>query len=487
MRLILAILSIFLMTSSFAAHVNINAQTRDGGIYRVNAYQYMNAYGKREVRLESNIVGAVQGYGRDTDDDGKIDTWFMLDRNEGLIVVPLASNQAWGTDAVQGQLFRRYQSSLVASASSAYGSVMSRLLVSAASAYASLDVLWRELIDLEEFNIRLARAKERGEIESQQWMEAADLMMKGYDETIKRFERSMSGQYWTLTGADVGLWATGGVIVRGIGRAMSVIGRPLANAPVVSSAREVYNAIASKFVHRYRREMARWRVLRGMPARVVATSVFNQRFPSTMRSLMGKNALLRKVVPAVARTGAGFRMATLGWRYIAFMTTLQLSTEAFAHYDEVKSPDPTQFAQNVLSHPEIMQNVSYMTSNAYLMTAASHSVRRPRLKFALGGFVAMSNSGISNLVIRGERDYRRVALDTSWEAVIGNAQIQLDLRALAHFERAAARNNNPRLRLIGWAVVFVDQVAGFAGYSAATTMIEGQPKDVKLIPVHVLN
>lgn len=487
MRLLLLFLSLTFAQSVAAGHVNLNAQTKNGGIYRVNAYNYLNAWGRREVRLESNIVGALQGYGRDTDDDGKIDTWFMLEKDAGLVVIPLKSQEAWGHDVVRTQLFKQFKTSRLASAASAYGSVVSYVLVSAASAKASEDVLWKELIDLEEFRLRLERAKDRGDIDQSQWMEASDLVMTGYDEAIKKFEHAMGPQYWTLVGADMGLWVTGGIIVKGIGKAMAVLGRPIGGLPVVSSVREVYKAVAGKFIHRYRREMARLRVMRGLPAKILTTSVMTTRFPSTMRSLMGKNMLLRRTLPAVARAGMGLKKATLGWRYIAFMGGLQIATESFARYDEVKSPDITEFAKNVMNHPDISQNVSYMTSNAYLMTIASHSIRKPKLRFATCGFIAMSNSGITNLVVRGERDYKRVALDTSWEAVIGNAQIQLDLKALAHFERLAAKNKNPKLKFLGWAVVLVDQVAGFAAYSTATMMLENERKDVKLVPVHVLN
>lgn len=465
---------------------DINAQT-GSGIYRVNAYNYLNSWGRREVRLESNIVGAVQGYGRDTDDDGKVDTWFMLSREEGLMVIPLPSRQTWGHDVVRTQLFKRYQNSALASAASAYGSVMSMVLVSSASASSALDRFWRELIDLEEFAIRLKRSKDQGHLNHDQWRESVDLLMKGYDEALGKFDHAMGPQYWTLVGADIGLWVSGGIILKGAGKALAFLGKPLSGLPLVSSCKEVYKAIAGKFIHRYRREMARLRVIRGVSAKVLTTSALKQGFPRTMRSLMSKNMLLRRSVPVVGRLGAGMRKATLGWRYIAFMGGLQLATESFAHYDEVKSPDPTEFAKNVMNHPEIIQNVSYMTSDAYLMTVASHSVKKPKLKFAMGGFIAMTNSGITNLVIRGDRDYKRVALDTSWEAVIGNAQIQLDLKALSHFERLAEKNKNPRLKFIGWAIVLVDQVAGFAGYSAATAVIDGERKDVKLVPVHVMN
>lgn len=470
---------------AWASRQLVTVQTNTGTL-KMEAHLYQNAWGRREVRLESRFVGSLQGFGRDTDDDGRVDTWFMLDHQEGIQIHHLPSQQAWGLDVVQTQLFRRYRSSKLASLASAYGSVMSSLMVSSASAYSSQETLWRELIDLEEFSLRLKRSKENGEISGQQWTEASGVLMTGFDTTVKRFERSMGTQYWTLVAADIGLWVTGGIIFKGVAKAMAVVGRPIEGLPVISSVKEVYQAVAGKFVHRYRRELARLRVMRGVPAKLITTTLMQTNFPTTLRSLMGKNMLLRKVLPPIARAGIGMKKATLGWRYIAFMGGLQLTTESFANYDEVKSADPTEFAKNVLTHPDIIQNVGFMTSDAYFMTVASHSIRRPKLKFATCGFIAMSNSGITNFVIKGEKDYKRVALDTSWEAIIGNAQIQLDLKALAHFEKMAAKNNNPRLKLIGWAVVLVDQAAGFAAYSTATAIIENERKNVQLVPIHVL-
>jgi hypothetical protein len=173
------------------------------------------------------------------------------------------------------------------------------------------------------------------------------------------------------------------------------------------------------------------------------------------------------------------------------MAGIQLTTESFAHSSEVMSSSPTQFAKNVLTHPEIMQNVTYMTTDAYLMTAASLAIRPKGMRYATCGFIALGNSAVTNLVIKGEADYQRIALDTGWEAVVGNAQVQLDLKALSHFEEAAQKAKNPKLKLIGWAIVLVDQTAGFLGYSYATRALrpdeaeKTKTPDIQLVPVLV--
>jgi len=216
---------------------------------------------------------------------------------------------------------------------------------------------------------------------------------------------------------------------------------------------------------------------------VIAAQTVRTQFPRQMRGLMAKNTLMKKLVPFVVRSGIAVKKALYDWKYIAFMGSLQISTEAFANRSEVYSPNPTTFAKNVLTHPDIIQNVGFMTTNAFFMTAASHGIRPRGVRFAACGFIALGNSSFTNFVIKGENDYQRVALDSGWEAIIGNTQVQIDLAALKHFEQKAAASGNPRLKLLGWAVVLVDQAAGFAGYSLATRSLNRETPDVQLVPV----
>jgi hypothetical protein len=229
---------------------------------------------------------------------------------------------------------------------------------------------------------------------------------------------------------------------------------------------------------------------------MLANGAFKKQFPITMRALMAKNIFMRKMVPLVARPAIALLKATKEWKYISFMAGLQITTETFANSSEVMSSNPTEFAKNVLTHPDIMQNVTYMTTDAYLMTAASLAIRPKGMRYAACGFIALGNSAVTNLIIKDEADYSRIALDTGWEAIIGNAQVQLDLKALSHFELAAKKTKNPKLKLIGWAIVLVDQTVGFLGYSHATQALQSSKEDLKaeevdpsvhLIPVIVEN
>lgn len=474
--------------------VRLTVQTLDG-TSKVQAYHYTNHWGRREVRLEADTlprfgkVNPILGYGRDTDDDGNIDSWFMIDDEKGLVRYTLNSSMPWAHDAVEKQLFKLYKSSAGAHFAASYGAVFGFLMMSVSHGFASEKELWREMMDLEEFSLRLDRSMKRGELTREQWREAAALLGDGYSETIARFEKATGGDYWKLVAADMALWATGGIIVKGIVKVAKFVGRPISTTSVGQSTIRAVKKIMGGITDRARAQMTRFRLAAGVPVNAVAAGMFKQNFQRTMRALMSKNLFMRKMVPMVVRPAMALKKAAREWKYIAFMAGIQITTESFAHSSEVMSSSPTQFAKNVLTHPEIIQNVTYMTTDAYLMTAASLAIKPKGIRYATCGFIALGNSAITNFVIKGETDYKRVALDTGWEAIIGNAQVQLDLKALSHFETAAQKAKNPKLKLLGWAIVLVDQTAGFLGYSYATQAIQPdkeektQAPDIQLVPV----
>jgi hypothetical protein len=473
------------------AVVVIRARQADGSIKKLNVFQYINHWGNKEVRIESATlprigrVNPIYGYGRDTDDDGRIDTWFMIDVDEGLRVYRIPTRFNWGVDVIERKLFSTHEYALKSHFSATYGAVFGFLLMSVSHGYESERELWRELIDIEEFTIRMERARAEGQLTREQWDDSIDLITSSYREAIQRFERATGRNYWALVGGDVVLWTTGGIVLRFLSKGLALIGKPAAQSTIGQSAKAIITKMAQGINDRARAQISRFRKMKGAPANALAAEVVKRRFPSRMRALMAKNIIYRKAIPPIVRTGIAMKKAVLDWKYIALMGTLQLSTEAIANSSEVWSPNPTTFAKNVLTHPDITQNVSYMTTNAFLFTAASHGIRPRGIRFATCGFIALGNSGISNIIIRGENDYERIALDTSWEAIIGNTQVQVDLAALKHFEKKALKTGNPRLKLLGWAVVLVDQVAGFTGYSLATRYLSEKQEDIdiQLVPV----
>jgi hypothetical protein len=119
------------------------------------------------------------------------------------------------------------------------------------------------------------------------------------------------------------------------------------------------------------------------------------------------------------------------------------------------------------------------------MTGLSKSLKTTKTRFLANGFVGMTNSTTINLVIKDEENYERVALDTGWEMFVGNAQVQLDLKALEHFEKLAQKKNNPKIKLLGYAIALIDQGIGYFSYSKASEKIEKNIElpSMALIPI----
>lgn len=484
----------FICLAGLRAHAkevvsNIEVQTTSGST-KVRVFQYQNAWGRNEVRLEATSlprlgsVNPILGYGRDTDDDGRIDTYFMIDVDEGLQVSKIASRHPWGEDAIQNVLFKRYKSKLKAHVSAAYGAVFGLVLMSISNAWESEREFWRTLVDLEEFYIRLQRARANKLLTTHQYNASVDMLNAGYKKAAQDIRKATHGDYWTLVAGDVALYVTGTIALKWAAKGIKWLGQPISQLGIVQNSKAMVNKIFAKITAKIDARVQQLAHMKGIPLAMVGAQVFKKNFPMQMRGLMAKNIIFKKLIPVAWRTSNAFKKATLGWKYIAFMTALQLGTEAYARYDEVKSSDPTEFAKNVLSHPDIAANVSYMSSNAFLMTAASHGFKAKKMKFAACGFIALGNSTVSNLVVKGSTDYERVALDTGWEAIIGNAQIQIDLAALGYFERLSQKVHNPKLKLIGYAIVLVDQSAGFIGYSKATEALQAS-ENVQMVPILV--
>lgn len=200
-----------------------------------------------------------------------------------------------------------------------------------------------------------------------------------------------------------------------------------------------------------------------------------------------KKKLLENIKKAIKLPGEVFNKARKEWKYIALGTSIQLTAETAAKWDDVYNKDPAKMAKNVLTNEEVQKNIGFMTLDTVLMTGISKNLKTVKARYLASGFVGLTNSSIINLVIKDEDNYKQVAFDTGWEALIGNAQVQLELKGLEHFEAMAQKNKNPKLKLIGYAIVIVDEGLGYYIYSKASSAIsetENSPK-VELVPIFV--
>jgi hypothetical protein len=374
------------------------------------------------------------------------------------------------------------------------GSTLSYLFMSVSNSVNAWKEYYLRSIDIEEFEIRWHRemANTTYLYDSHQTNFYRDMMIKALDVTINDIETAYGSDYFKLGTADLGLWYAGGFLFKYIGKAFSYTGKLMNKIPGVNSINQSINKMMKSMSAKYTAKLNALKLAAkknqdklGKAVVFTSKNVFiylgraNKSFLARAR-LVG-NITKTKVPKFLKAFASG---VAHDWKYIALNLGIQTTSETFAHFDDVYDPNPIKMANNVIHNPEIQQNISYMASETIFMTGASNNIKSGKMKFAVCGAIAVSNSSVTNLVIRDSEDYERVAMDTGWEVIVGNAQVQLDLMSLRYFEEMSVKNKNPKLKLVGYGIVLINQAAGYFGYSkAASALKESQEPTVALAPV----
>jgi uncharacterized membrane protein len=137
-------------------------------------------------------------------------------------------------------------------------------------------------------------------------------------------------------------------------------------------------------------------------------------------------------------------------------------------------PNPIIMTKKFATNEEFLQDFLYMSNETFWMAGLSTYFQRPGSRMIACGLFSLIDSTLMSYAIKHTVDPERQALDTGWEVVIGNAQTQIDLASLRAAQAAVTRSGNPRLKLIGYAVVLVDQGTGYYGYSQASQSLESR-------------
>jgi hypothetical protein len=495
------ILFLFICHNLWAIESSLNyTLTHDGDQIELKLYQYKNANGVEEIRIEADEVpriwegiNPILGYGRDLNDDGKVDTWWMIKKDEGINRLEnMPCIRSFCTDAIYKIMTKFYQTPTKMYVNAVVGSMLGYLFMSVNSTVDAWKTYNIRSIDIEEFEIRWKR-----EMDAMSYLYLPEqtqmyrqMMITALDTAINDIESAHGSDYFQLGAADMGLWYAGGVLIKYIGKAMSYMGTMLTKIPGVNSLHQSMNKMMQNMTAKYTARMNALKLAAkknqnklGRAVIFTSKNVFGYLKKANLnfmaRAKLVANITKTKVPAFLKGFATGVKADS---KYIMLNLGIQFSSETYAHYDDVYDPNPIKMAQNILSNDEIQQNVSYMASETILMTGVSHNIKSTKAKFAVCGAIALGNSTLTNLVIRDSEDYERVAMDTGWEMVIGNAQVQLDLATLRYFEELSVKNKNPKLKLVGYAITMVDQAVGYYGYSKAASKLKDEPT-VSIAPV----
>jgi hypothetical protein len=464
---------------------------------------YTNKQGQLEVRIDAGGIpklfdklNPTIGYGRDLDGNGKIDTWFFISNN-GVDVVQKEGIDSLGQDILGDLILAKYKTSTSVYLSTATTTALSYLFLTADELTETSKSFYYDWMNLEELSLNLE--KERNNPNSTftytQLTAQGQLISFGYSQLANESETLAKRDIYGYMAADLGLWLSGGIVIKWGGKLLAVPLRYLSETSVMRYISE--NTIT--FIKKQQEILAlKFKFLSSKypldKAQEVSVQVGVRLRAKTWRNDVGMSiksfVLKRKLLAAAVYIFAG---AASEWKYVALNIGVQSVAESITHYDDILDSNPAIMTKNLFENHEVQQDIGFMTLDTVLMTGLSRKLKTNKAKFMACGLIALHDSSLINFVIKRDNNYQRIALDTSWEVVIGNAQVQADLAALSYFEKLAIKNNNPKIKLIGYAFAIVDQTIGYVAYSKAAELVDQNKNKTKsvlkpvLVPIFVEN
>jgi len=349
-------------------------------------------------------------------------------------------------------------------------------------------------MDLEEFSMRIETSYKKGLINRKEFEESASILKAGYQESLNRFRDASGKESFGLLALDTVLWTSGSIIVKWGWKYIAKLGKAVTPVAILKQVEKAVGKLLEKSTEYTERQLEKWHILAGPGAEMATKEILKQQLPIHMRALMMKNRLLHNVYYAIKGTGTAANAAAHAeWPYILGMAGIQLTSETVTHVNEVWDPNPAVLSKNVLSNSEIMKNVQFMSRSAIMMTTATYGIQNRKVRMVACGFIALTHSLVANIWLKDDKDptnLHRLSLDTGWEAIIGNSQVQFDTWIIQKYKNKAVTSKIPKLRFVGWVAMIAEQAVMFGVYSKLTQWLDpARPEyadeldDVQLIPV----
>lgn len=396
----------------------------------------------------SDVTQAILGYGRDLNGNGVIETFFLKGKDgikiyrreeKGVTHTQMALRYLAVHGSNDGKQFYKQVTK----------DILGVFLMSVNKVNQASRIYFENYMDLEE--LRIKRADKRHLLTREERNYLAAVYLRGHQIAENTLKRSLE-EAFKLVAADALLWLGGGALLKGA-------------VASVSSARAAAGASSAAVAGR------------------IALRSYPQTLGVALRGLTAKSALIGSKNLFLR----GLRGVGKEWRYIALSTGTQIGVESYVNYHSIKDPNPRVLAQNLMTHQAIRENVAISLTDSLLMAGAANMTQNKRARFALLGMVGATSSLGVGTALNGNQSATRVAFDAAWGIGIDTTSLLVELKALHHFQEKAVQTKNPRLKLVGYAIVFVSQVAGHWGYSKATKYVESsaelQSGQVVLVPV----
>lgn len=462
----------------------------------ISVHPYLNASDVLEVRVDAanwkNFFASLNptiAYGRDLSGDGKIDTWFFLSEM-GVEVVRKEGLDRYGRDIIEGLVRAKYKTSELTYLSSATLAILSTFFFTAEEYKSHSENFYLDWINLEELSLRLETEIKNplSNLTENQIRAQRELLYFGFQRLSDKVAGIEGGKGYRYTiGLDLGIAMVGGAILKWRGQLLSPALVKFFDDNIFNFLKTQQGQLASKlkvlstkFQGEKTKQVATQVVLR------TSAIAMAQSWRTNVKMLVRAYIAKKKLLTMASGLLKGIKKQA---PYVALNVGLQSIAEVIAHWNDIRNPNFATMGKNFLSRKDVQQDIGFMTMDTVLMFGVSNYLKTFKTRVIACGLVALTNSSIVNFLIKRDDDYERIAVDTSWEATIGNLQIQFDREALEYYEKLGQANSNPGLKWLGYALVVVNQTSGYFLYSGAPEeigkLVHGEPPKPAVTPILV--
>jgi hypothetical protein len=451
--------------------------------FKVRITAYHNQHNELEVRLEASElpeftehINPILGFGRDVDGNDKIDTWFLI-TDHGIKTIRREGYNIFGIDVLDDILKKQFKTTFEMYVSSVANSLFSYLSWTVEHKQSFQEEYYQSWMDLEEARIHFETEMTNSPIPLH------PVKIKHYEEMIKAHLKELTHKMdnfyktdlWSYAAVDVGIFFTGAQLIKGFGSIFAHIA--ILKIPQNQLLLSVQTYLLTFVTHQKKLIEERLGSFNHTAGNVATKSALKMgttkiSLSQFIKAQRTKNFLLSGINKIIPVTKEVFKNAASEWKYIGLNAGVQAGAEFFARYDEVYDANPLKMAHNFLSNKDVQKNLQFMTTETFFMTGLSKRLNTLKGRYLASGAFSLANSSINNIILNDHIDMDRVAMDTAWEVIIGNSQVQADLFALESFEKLSLSKNNPKIKLVGYMLTLVDMGAGYYIYSEITTKLE---------------
>lgn len=444
------------------------------GFATQNSWEYKwskTAYNSTQIRVyaKTNLGSSLVAVGRDINNNDSIDTWFVQDFSKGFRILQVREFKSQKlTEKYISEFLQKISFKKIV-ATEAFTHIFSFLFSTIDQIQVSYQSYLENYINLKDLQLRVSYSYKTSIISIDQKKYFDDFLDEAFEVHNQYYDHIFGSQTIKNAILDSTMWTLGGhylskslhFLTRFTPKTLSAaLRKRLRSFKISSKQKKIFSRSAFQLAYK---------------------KTIERKLPLYLNNIFSKSKVKRAIFTSL-NTAKRSLLKTLKQNtgYVLFNSALHLGVESYFYYDEVYDESPQKMAKNLFNHPEIMQNVGYMTSSSFLTVAATHAVSGKYKTFALCGLVTLASSGAMSLWMQGENNPKRMAIDLGWEVGIGNSLVMLDVAALKKFEQLSVAKSNSKLKLIGWAVVLTNALVGYASYSMLTQL---DYNDTHLVPL----